>query len=129
MTFYLISCDQNGGKAGVSFQFAKGFQTSLAFPDIQQAIGQIFTTEGQNNQNAQPAQVASQPPPAAPVTPPAPQAPPQAEPTRIELGQTIEQVVAALGQPGKIVNLGEKQMYMYKDLKITFLSGKVSDVQ
>jgi hypothetical protein len=128
VTFYLISCEQTGGKAGVSFQFAKGFQTSLAFPDIQQAVGQVFTTEGQNNQNAQPAQVASQPPPAEPVARPAPQAPP-AEPTRIELGQTIEQVVAALGQPGKIVNLGEKQMYMYKDLKITFLNGKVSDVQ
>jgi len=128
VTFYLISCDPNGGKAGVSFQFAKGFQTSVAFPDILQAIGQILAAEGQNNQNAQPAQVASQPPPAEPVARPAPRAP-QAEPTRIELGQTIEQVVAALGQPGKIVNLGEKQMYMYKDLKITFLSGKVSDVQ
>ena len=127
--FYLISCEQSGGKAGVSFQFAKGFQTSLAFPDMQQAINQIFAPEGQKNQNAQPAQVASQPPPAEPVARPAPQASPQAEPTRIELGQTIEQVVAVLGQPGRIVNLGEKQMYMYKDLKITFLSGKVSDVQ
>jgi hypothetical protein len=35
----------------------------------------------------------------------------------------------ALGQPEKIVNLGTKQIYVYKDLKITFVSGKVSDVQ
>jgi hypothetical protein len=27
------------------------------------------------------------------------------------------------------VNLGEKQIYLYKDLKITFINGKVSDVQ
>jgi hypothetical protein len=27
------------------------------------------------------------------------------------------------------VNLGTKQIYVYKDLKITFVSGKVSDVQ
>ncbi len=38
-------------------------------------------------------------------------------------------MVAALGQPEKIVNLGPKQIYVYKDLKVTFLKGKVSDVQ
>jgi hypothetical protein len=38
-------------------------------------------------------------------------------------------VVAILGQPDKMVNLGSKQIYVYKDLKITFLNGKVSDVQ
>jgi hypothetical protein len=45
------------------------------------------------------------------------------------LGQTIDQVVAALGQPDKIVNLGSKQIYVYKDLKVTFVDGKVADVQ
>jgi hypothetical protein len=38
-------------------------------------------------------------------------------------------VVAAWGQPQKIVNLGTKQIYIYQDAKITFLNGKVSDVQ
>jgi hypothetical protein len=131
--FYLVSCEQIEGKyyyAGVSFQFAKGYQTSVAFSDIQQAIGQVFTIEDQKNQNAQPAEPAGQPITQSPAGP-APQAPQaqQAEPIKIELGQTIEQVIAALGQPGKIVSLGEKQMYMYPDLKITFLNGKVSDVQ
>jgi hypothetical protein len=27
------------------------------------------------------------------------------------------------------VNLGAKQIWVYKDLKVTFLNGKVSDVQ
>lgn len=56
------------------------------------------------------------------------QAPPP-EPTQIEKGQTPDQVKAAIGQPDKIVNLGAKQIYVYKDIKITFINGKVSDVQ
>jgi len=53
----------------------------------------------------------------------------QPEPQTIQLGQTPDQVRAALGQPDKVVNLGTKQIYVYKDLKITFVSSKVSDVQ
>jgi hypothetical protein len=133
VTFYLVSCEQIEGKyyyAGVSFQFGKGYQASRAFSDIQLAIAQVFTIEDQKNQDAQASQPASQPVTPSPAAP-APQTPQvqQAEPTRIELGQTVEQVVAAMGQPEKIVNLGEKQLYVYKDLKITFLNGKVSDVQ
>jgi hypothetical protein len=56
------------------------------------------------------------------------QAPPP-EPQQIEKGQSPDQVKAALGAPDKIVNLGAKQIYVYKDLKVTFLNGKVSDVQ
>jgi hypothetical protein len=53
----------------------------------------------------------------------------QAEPQTIQLGETSDQVRTALGQPDKVVNLGIKQIYIYKDLKITFVSEKVSDVQ
>jgi len=53
----------------------------------------------------------------------------QAEPQSIEKGMTPDQVQAALGKPDKIVNLGPKQIYVYKDLKVTFLNGKVFDVQ
>jgi hypothetical protein len=38
-------------------------------------------------------------------------------------------VKAALGQPDKIVNLGAKQIFVYKDIKVTFINGKVADVQ
>ena len=48
---------------------------------------------------------------------------------KIGLGQTTDQVVASLGQPDKVVDLGSKKIYIYKDLKITFVDGKVSDVQ
>lgn len=56
------------------------------------------------------------------------QAPPP-DPVQIEKGQTIDQVKAAIGTPDKIVNLGSKQIYVYKDIKVTFINGKVSDVQ
>ena len=42
---------------------------------------------------------------------------------------TPDQVQAAIGKPDKMVNLGSKQIYVYKDLKVTFVNGKVSDVQ
>ena len=65
------------------------------------------------------------------VTPPiAPPAPPTDQPpATIEVGQTVDQVVAILGQPQKIVKLAAKQIYIFKDLKVTFDKGKVSDVQ
>ena len=74
---------------------------------------------------------AMQPPPAATeAAPPAaqnPETPPA--PVTVSLGQTIDQVVAALGSPEKIIDLGAKKTYLYKDLKVIFIDGKVSDVQ
>jgi len=57
---------------------------------------------------------------------PAPIAPPPAE---IALGQTIEQVEAALGPPKTKLDAGAKKIYVYKDMKITFKDGKVADIQ
>ena len=34
-----------------------------------------------------------------------------------------------MGTPEKIINLGSKLIYVYKDIKVTFLNGKVADVQ
>lgn len=47
----------------------------------------------------------------------------------VELGQTPAQVEAILGRPDKIVNLGPKKIYVYKDMKIVFVDEKVADVQ
>ena len=44
-------------------------------------------------------------------------------------GQSTDQVKAALGQPTRIVNLGTKTMYFYKDMKVTFVSGKVTNIE
>jgi hypothetical protein len=47
----------------------------------------------------------------------------------IKVGQTPEQVVAALGQPLKKAKTSTREIYFYKDLKITFVNGKVKDVE
>ena len=76
---------------------------------------------------------AAAPPPAsamAPIAPPPPptDAPPP-QPKTVAKGQTKEQVVAIFGQPTKIANLGSKEIDYYPDFKITFVGGKVTDVQ
>ena len=128
----VIECDSCNGvnqessyKGEVIFQFAKGTLEKTTVPQVEDMISQVLAIdEGgsqggndaqQQNQNAAPAQGQQ-----------ADQAP--APPVSIQSGQTIDQVVAALGQPEKIVSLGAKQIYVYKDLKVTFENGKVKDV-
>ena len=47
----------------------------------------------------------------------------------VKLGMSTDEVKKSLGNPDKIVDLGAKQVYVYKDMKIIFMDGKVSDVQ
>lgn len=47
----------------------------------------------------------------------------------ISLGMTLADVERSMGRPKSTVDLGSKKIYVYKDLKITFLNGRVSDVQ
>jgi hypothetical protein len=47
----------------------------------------------------------------------------------ISLGMTIDQVVAAMGQPQQIADLGSKKTYFYSNMKVVFTDGKVTDVQ
>jgi hypothetical protein len=67
------------------------------------------------------------PPPPPDIAPPPP--PADAPPPTISLGETIDQVIAAFGQPVRVAKLGAKQIYYYKDMKVTFTNGKVSNVE
>ena len=139
VTFNVQSCEACDGspsdfdpmpyRAALTFQYPKGYWTNTGYAQIQQAISEVFAFANGPDTSMQPnpepvapsgTQFAQQPPP-APV--------PQQEPVKIGLGQTADQVVAGLGQPDKVVDLGSKKIYIYKDLKITFVDGKVSDVQ
>jgi hypothetical protein len=60
---------------------------------------------------------------------PVPAATPTGAAPTVGAGSSIEDVVAVFGQPQKTANLGAKVIYVYKDLKVTFQSGKVVDVQ
>src|SRR5260370_4019656 len=109
----LMSCDmfdvvkmgstkQTRYKSALSFKFDKEPLPALTPEKIKAAISPILATEGEA----------------------------AAQNTKtISLGQTPEQVEAILGKPDKIVNLGPKVTYIYKDMKVIFQDGKVSDVQ
>ena len=47
----------------------------------------------------------------------------------ISLGMSIDDVVAALGKPQQIADLGSKKTYFYSNMKVIFTDGKVTDVQ
>jgi hypothetical protein len=47
----------------------------------------------------------------------------------IRSGQSPEEVVAILGAPGKIFVLGAKTIFVYRDIKVIFIDGKVADAE
>jgi hypothetical protein len=49
-----------------------------------------------------------------------------AAPPSVNTGQTIDEVIAILGQPKKKVDLGAKKIYVFDNLKVTFTDGKVT---
>jgi hypothetical protein len=121
---FIIECDSCNGVqqpssyvAAVSYEFPKGYLENAEISQIKDVINQVLA------------------PDMAPSEPPAEQAqaeaPPPApsEPVKIQIGQSVDDVKSALGNPDKIVDLGRKQIYVYKDLKVTFMDGKVTDVQ
>ena len=135
----IVACDSCNNtspttfyKADVVFQFAKGTLGNTSPSQVEDTIAGLLALDdsadqgdnsqqggndqqqGNNQGGGGKGQAQQQPPP---------------EPQQIEKGQTPDQVKAALGPPDKIVNLGTKQIYVYKDLKVTFINGKVSDVQ
>jgi hypothetical protein len=67
------------------------------------------------------------PAPMSEIAPPPP--PADAPPPTIELGQTMGQVTAGFGQPLRVAKVGVKTIYYYKDMKVTFTNGKVSNVE
>ena len=111
--FFVITCDtydvnlhgstkQTRYKAQLSFELGKDFMASTTPEAIEKDVEAVIMPEGEV----------------------------QAANTKtVELGQTPDQVKAAVGAPDKIIKLGAKEVYVYKDMKVVFLDGKVSDVQ
>lgn len=105
-------------------------------PDVAlQSVADVLTVAPADSgaQASQPAPASA--PPAAPAPAPAPMAaiappppPADAPPPTITIGESKDQVMSAFGQPLREANLGSKQILYYKDMKVTFKDGKVSDV-
>jgi len=103
-----------GGGGGGS----KSTSTSAASQPVAAPAAQAYTA---------PPMASPQPATAdAPLPPIAPPDQPAAAPPTISPGMTIDQVVAVLGQPARIANLGSKKIYMYPSQKVTFVDGKVA---
>jgi len=123
-------------KADVVFQFAKGSLATTNAAQVEDTIGGLLAIDdsggdqgGNNGQQGGNDQQGNNQQGNDQGGAQAQQQAPPPEPQQIEKGQTPDQVKAAIGTPDKIVNLGTKQIYVYKDIKVTFINGKVSDVQ
>lgn len=136
-------------KGQLRIQFPKGAVKAADLAAADAMISQVFKIQPAEDANAKdgnaqqpaangnaPAAPAAAPEPAAVEAPPAPIPPPPppvdeppAPPKSIELGQTKDQVIANFGQPQRTAKVGTKEIFFYKDLKVTFVGGKVSDVQ
>jgi hypothetical protein len=129
--------------ASLKFPVQKG---STPDPDqIQKAVAEVLKVQpaddAADSKDAAPAakgapaggqQAAASAPAAAmaPIAaPPPPVDTPPPAPKTIALHQTKDEVVAIMGQPTKIVKLGTKEIDYYADMKVTFVGGKVADVQ
>ena len=113
INLYVITCDlfdvnisgttqQVRYKSLVTIQFPKGYLSTADFSKVKGVIETLFAPE-------------------TGVT--------SAAPKSIELGQTPAQVEEIIGKPEKIIKLGEKTIFVYKDMKVTFINGKLTDVQ
>jgi hypothetical protein len=150
VTMGIVACDTCNktdpptyNKATLVFQFAKGSLAGMGAGQVEDTIGQVFTISSNDDQqgdnkgggdqqgggngggNGGGQQQAG----GGDQQGGGQDQQQQADPQTIEKGMTPDQVTQSLGKPNKIVNLGTKQLYIYTDMKITFVNGKVTDVQ
>jgi hypothetical protein len=145
VTMSIVACDSCNktdpttyNKANVVFQFASGTLAKASAGDVEDTIGQLLAISsddsqaqgGQQQQGGDQAQQQGEQQQGGQDQGQAqPAAQQQADPATIQLGMTPDQVTSALGKPDKDVKLGAKEIYIYKDMKVTFKDGKVADVQ
>jgi len=120
----------------IKFVYPKG--ATPAPDDFVKTVSEVMTVapaddsdKGGGQGGGAPAQAA-----AAPAAPPAPMAaiappppPTDVPPPTIAIGQTKDQVSAAFGPPTRMAKVGVKEIFYYKDMKVTFTNGKVSNVE
>ncbi len=87
------------GVLGFTFQFPKDYLLTASADDVEKVMAEFFVRDGSDQR------------------------------TQVKEGQPIEQVVAAFGQPQEKLRVGNKEIYIYKDVKITLLDGNVSSIE
>lgn len=112
-------------QASVRFQYDGGL-AGVTTRQLLDDIGEWLAVEGESRPAAVESRPATEPRPA--VVPAEPRASGRATST-IRLGQTQEEVTAILGPPEKQILLGAKTIFVYRDLKVVFVDGKVADAE
>ena len=109
LSYDTFSVNEKGGRSSqmrykilLDFKFPKDSLSTADWSMVKQAIQRVVTPEDEIK--------------AAPAK-------------TVSLGQTTVEVEAAFGKPEKVINLGSKVTYIYKDVRVVFVDGKVSDVQ
>jgi hypothetical protein len=150
VSMFLATCNRNHRvtKSGayhalVNFHFSKGSLAATSASQVEQVISQALsegTTEvatdkeagnGPDGKTTDAIQPIAPPPAVAQEPEPGPGTDPPAQPATsgVAKGQSTDQVVAILGPPSSIADLGAKLIYFYPNLKVVFVNGKVSQIQ
>jgi hypothetical protein len=112
----------------LKFPFPKGSQPTA--DQMEALVAEVIEVDA----STPPPAAASAPPaprqqPLSPIAPPPPPPDQAGAPQTVSVGQTKDQVVAALGQPVRVATVGAKQILYFNGLKVTLVSGKVTQVQ
>jgi hypothetical protein len=92
---------QSRYRSEVVFPFGRDELPNLKFADVKRVIDPVLATNDVAN---------------------------AAQTKTIQLGMSTDDVKRILGNPEKIVDLGEKKIYIYKDMKVVFKDSQVADV-
>ncbi len=103
-------------QASVRFQYDGGL-AGVTTGQLLDDISEWLATEGESRPAAGESRPAPEPRPAGSAT------------STIRLGQSQEEVTAILGPPEKRILLGVKTIFIYRDLKVVFVDGKVVDAE
>lgn len=134
VTLTVIECDSCNGaqqpssyKSAVAFQFPAGYLAMAAPDQIVEIVSLVLAPDAESGGGEQ--QQADAPPQQQPAQPAAQENPPPAPSGGIQVGQTVRQVLQIHGFPKQIMNVGNGQVYVYSDVRVTFLNGHVSNVE
>jgi hypothetical protein len=112
-------------QASVRFQYDGGL-AAVTTQQLLDDIGEWLAAEGEQRPAAGESRPAAEPRPAAAPAQPRPAG---GATSTIRIGQTQEEVTAILGPPEKQILLGAKTIFIYRDVKVVFVDGKVVDAE
>lgn len=103
-------------QASVRFQYDGGL-AGVTTKQLLDDIGEWLAAEGESRPAAVESRPAAKPRTDGRAT------------STIRLGQTQEEVIAILAPPEKQILLGAKTIFIYRDVKVVFVDGKVTDAE